>query len=193
MPHSSSRRRSVTKKPMRSRVSAVKILSGSSGHRSSAAAFMAGATTSRVVFINNSASHSKTFWICWGLGFCRSWMVKGMPMSLIHPAISRSGFTHMTVSTIRRLLGGPSRTHQRHKRVLIVFFACSRLTRGLLGASRRHAHAPAVCHIDRLVLFVVPCRKSGLARKSSALCVCGVVNKPVAQANSDHVSGLLQN
>ncbi|KAH0207648.1 hypothetical protein KCU99_g350, partial [Aureobasidium melanogenum] len=64
IPHSSSRRRKVTKKPMRSRVSAVKILSGSSPHKSSAAAFMAGATTSRVVFINSSASHSKTFWIC---------------------------------------------------------------------------------------------------------------------------------
>ncbi|KAG9680228.1 kinetochore protein nuf2, partial [Aureobasidium melanogenum] len=90
IPHSSSRRRKVTKKPMRSRVSAVKILSGSSPHKSSAAAFMAGATTSRVVFINSSASHSKTFWICCGLGFCKSWMAKKARLTSVMKASSLS-------------------------------------------------------------------------------------------------------
>jgi hypothetical protein len=53
----------ITKKPIKSRVSLVKIRSASPPHMSSAAARMAGATTSRVVFINSSASHSKTFWM----------------------------------------------------------------------------------------------------------------------------------
>lgn len=88
---SSSSRLSMTKKPISSRVSAVNILSGSSPHKSSAAAFIAGATTSRVVFMSSSANHSNTFWICWGFGFCRSSIRKAMPMSLMHPAISRSG------------------------------------------------------------------------------------------------------
>lgn len=67
---------------------------------SSAAARIAGSTVSRVAFINNSANHSKTFWICCGFGFCRSSGANGTPMSLIHPAISRSGYNSQRL-TIR--------------------------------------------------------------------------------------------
>jgi hypothetical protein len=55
---------------------------------SSAAARIAGATTSRVVFMSSSASHSKTFWMIWGFGFCRSETLNWMPMSEMQPAIS---------------------------------------------------------------------------------------------------------
>jgi hypothetical protein len=82
----------MTKKPIRSLVSLVNIRSASPPHISSAAARIAGATTSRVVFINNSARYSKTFWMIWGFGFCRSWMLNLIPMSEMHPAISWSGF-----------------------------------------------------------------------------------------------------
>ena len=61
-------------------------------HTSMAAARMAGATTSRVAFMSTSASHSNTRWICFASGFCRSATVKAMPMSVMHPAISRSGW-----------------------------------------------------------------------------------------------------
>jgi hypothetical protein len=58
------------------------------------------ATTSRVVFISSSASHSKTFWMICGFGFCRSatvnWMPMLPPMSLIHPAISWSGYAQVS-------------------------------------------------------------------------------------------------
>lgn len=59
---------------------------------SSAAARIAGSTVSRVVFMRSSANHSKTSWICCGLGFWRSAGEKGTPMSLMHPAISLSGY-----------------------------------------------------------------------------------------------------
>jgi hypothetical protein len=60
---------------------------------------MAGATTSRVVFISSSASHSNTFWMICGLGFCRSWVVKLMPMSVMQPAISVSGYVGQYVAS----------------------------------------------------------------------------------------------
>ena len=53
--------RRMTKKAIRSRVSLVKMRSASAPQLSSAAARMAGATTSRVVFMSSSASHSNTF------------------------------------------------------------------------------------------------------------------------------------
>lgn len=85
----------VTKKASKSRVSLEYSLSASGPHRSSAAARIAGATTSRVVFMMTSAIHSKTRWMTSGFGFCRSMEVNdrpmGTPMSVIHPAISESG------------------------------------------------------------------------------------------------------
>jgi hypothetical protein len=81
----------------------------------------------------------------------------------------------MSVFTIRRLLC--TRTHQRHEGVLIVFFASTRLAGGLLlGASRRHTHASAVCHICRLVLLcssrvLVVAKLGGLGLKVFVVCV----------------------
>jgi len=88
---------------------------------SSAAARIAGSTVSRVVFMRSSANHSKTSWICCGLGFWRSAGENGTPMSLIHPAISLSGWNHR-----QNARGGlcnyiRGRTHQAHECVAIVF------------------------------------------------------------------------
>ena len=55
--------RSEMKKPIRFLVSAGTI-SPYSPQTSSPAARIAGSTVSRVVFVNNSANHSKTFWTC---------------------------------------------------------------------------------------------------------------------------------
>lgn len=110
----------VTKKASRSRVSLVNSLSASGPQRSSAAARMAGATTSRVVFMTTSAICSKTLWMTSGFGFCKSTEVKvrpmGAPISVIHPAISVSGcscqycrsrtHTHVLTSVMNWSSGG---------------------------------------------------------------------------------------
>jgi hypothetical protein len=76
--------------------------------------------------------------------------------------------TEMSALTVRTLWC--TRTHQRHEGILIIFFSSTRLAGWLLlGASRRHTHAPTVCHVCRLVLLYSGkcpcCRKSGLELK----------------------------
>lgn len=106
----------MTKKPIRSRVSLVKMRSASVPHMSSAAARMAGATTSRVVFINSSASHSKTFWIICGFGFCKSCTLNLIPMSVMQPAISLSGCVFISNGLLERPVGA----YQSHEGIVFV-------------------------------------------------------------------------
>lgn len=130
----------MTKKPIKSLVSAVKTLSAwSSPAMSSAAARIAGATTSRVVFIKSSANHSKTFWICCGFGFCKSATEKLMPMSLMQDAISLSGCEKS--GWMRMAMEGVA--HQSHERVLLLG-ATAMVIHG--GDAWRGAHARIVVH-----------------------------------------------
>lgn len=81
----------VINNPIKSLVSAVYSLSASGPANSSAAALIAGLTTSLVVFMIIKTKNSNIFWTCCGFGLRRSSRVQFMPISVMHVAISGSG------------------------------------------------------------------------------------------------------
>lgn len=81
----------VINNPIKSLVSAVYNLSASGPASSSAAALIAGLTTSLVIFMITKTKNSNIFWTCCGFGLRRSSRVQLMPISVTHVAISWSG------------------------------------------------------------------------------------------------------
>lgn len=94
--------------------------------------------------MSSSANHSNTIWICWAFGLARSARVNGIPISLIHPAISLSGY-FMLVSDES---SGKNQAHQAHEGVIFVLLLATPTV--VLVALELLAHTAVISHGGRV-------------------------------------------